>query len=173
MIFAQIAAAVQQIPVAAKLDSAARELGPRLADMSRTNSDNSPKGTGWERGRTVGLVGGKPVEGRRTNVADTGTRFTGPQSITWTDPPPGATQYVFVHAHTSTAHDPAYNTLTTRQDRLGANQTHSAIYTVAGDAHGGNITERYRPSAVRQDRIQGINGITELWSNGQWQRISN
>ena len=173
MIFAAVAAAVQQIPVAGKLDSAARELGPRLVEMSRTNSDNSPEGTGWERGRTVGLVGGKPVEGGRINVADTGTRFTGPQSITWTDPPPGATQYVFVHAHTSTAHDPAYNTMTTRQDRNGANQVHSAIYTVAAGPHGGYITERYRPSAVRQDRIQGINGVTELWSNGQWQRISN
>jgi RHS repeat-associated protein len=173
LIFAAVAVAAQQIPVPDKLDSAARALGPRLVEMSRTNSDGSPKGTGWERGKTVGLVGGKPVEGDRTNVADSGTRFTGPQIISWTDPPSGAKQYVFVHAHTSTAHDKEHNTMTSPADRLGANQTHSAVYTVAADPHGGYITERYRPSAVRGDRIQGINGITELWSHGQWQPISN
>jgi hypothetical protein len=173
MIFAAVAAAVQQIPVATKLDSAARERGRRLVDISQTNSDNNLKGTGWERGKTVGLVDGKPVEGDRTNVAHLGIRFTGPQTIAWTDPPSGASKYVFVHAHTSTARDPAFNTLTTRRNRRGADEMHSAIYTVAGDGRAGYLTERYRPSAVRQDRIQGINGVTELWSNGQWQRISN
>jgi RHS repeat-associated protein len=167
------AAALRQIEVAEKLDSAARALGARLVEVSRTNSDKSQRGTGWERGKTVGLVGGKVVEGDRTNVAYEGTRFIGPQKISWTDPPPGATKYVFVHAPTSTARDKEHNTMTTAADRLGANQTHSAIYTIAADPHGGYIAERYRPSAIKQERKQGINGVTELWSNSQWHPISN